>query len=270
MGARWEPVGPEFSLKSQPGHFLRAGLGHRTKVCVGEPCARAGGCAMWTGGQWASDRVTKPVLFFSCRDSDRHVKVKQRGSVLNMLRRLDKIRFRGHKRDDFLDLAESPNASDTECGDEVPLKIPRTSTRDSEELRDPVSMPCGPQQRECPPPLFGLSPGWARDHPPSSDGQAEPCPAWSGFPSVLVLLPTGPHWQVFVPLIEDHRALPLPRVCPATGFLFLPHWLPGWLANFSWGSHAQSPRQLAEAGLGPHRAMWRQSWPLWAGLQGSL
>ncbi|PNI48444.1 GRAMD4 isoform 7, partial [Pan troglodytes] len=32
-----------------------------------------------------------------------------------MLRRLDKIRFRGHKRDDFLDLAESPNASDTEC-----------------------------------------------------------------------------------------------------------------------------------------------------------
>nr|XP_054363732.1 GRAM domain-containing protein 4 [Mirounga angustirostris] len=71
-------------------------------------------------------------------DSDRHVKVKQRGSVLNMLRRLDKIRFRGHKRDDFLDLAESPNASDTECGDEVPLKIPRTSTRDSEELRDPA------------------------------------------------------------------------------------------------------------------------------------
>ncbi|XP_066111185.1 GRAM domain-containing protein 4 isoform X3 [Saccopteryx bilineata] len=72
------------------------------------------------------------------RDPDRHVKLKQRGSVLNMLRRLDKIRFRGHKRDDFLDLAESPNASDTECGDEVPLKIPRTSTRDSEELRDPA------------------------------------------------------------------------------------------------------------------------------------
>uniref|UniRef100_A0A8C9KED7 GRAM domain containing 4 n=1 Tax=Panthera tigris altaica TaxID=74533 RepID=A0A8C9KED7_PANTA len=55
-----------------------------------------------------------------------------------MLRRLDKIRFRGHKRDDFLDLAESPNASDTECGDEVPLRIPRTSPRDSEELRDPA------------------------------------------------------------------------------------------------------------------------------------
>uniref|UniRef100_A0A452UYF6 GRAM domain-containing protein 4 n=1 Tax=Ursus maritimus TaxID=29073 RepID=A0A452UYF6_URSMA len=55
-----------------------------------------------------------------------------------MLRRLDKIRFRGHKRDDFLDLAESPNASDTECGDEGPLKVPRTSARDSEELRDPA------------------------------------------------------------------------------------------------------------------------------------
>nr|XP_044633597.1 GRAM domain-containing protein 4 isoform X2 [Equus asinus] len=71
-------------------------------------------------------------------DPDRHVKVKQRGSVLNMLRRLDKIRFRGHKRDDFLDLAESPNASDTEGGDEIPLKMPRTSPRDGEELRDPA------------------------------------------------------------------------------------------------------------------------------------
>ncbi|XP_072452669.1 GRAM domain-containing protein 4 isoform X2 [Notamacropus eugenii] len=71
-------------------------------------------------------------------DSDRHVKVKPRSSVLNMLKRFDRIRFRGHKRDEFLDLAESPNASDTECGDEIPVKIPRTSTRDSEELRDPA------------------------------------------------------------------------------------------------------------------------------------
>ncbi|XP_075579178.1 GRAM domain-containing protein 4 [Pelecanus crispus] len=55
-----------------------------------------------------------------------------------MLKKLDKIRFRGHKRDEFLDLAESPNASDTECGDEIPMKIPRTSTRDNEELRDPA------------------------------------------------------------------------------------------------------------------------------------
>lgn len=61
--------------------------------------------------------------------------------MLNMLRKLDRIRFRGHKREDFLDLAESPNASDTECGDEIPLKTPRPSPRDSEELRDPVSMP---------------------------------------------------------------------------------------------------------------------------------
>uniref|UniRef100_A0A663N908 GRAM domain-containing protein 4 n=2 Tax=Athene cunicularia TaxID=194338 RepID=A0A663N908_ATHCN len=74
----------------------------------------------------------------SCRDSNRHVKVKQKSAVLNMLKKLDKIRFRGHKRDEFLDLAESPNASDTECGDEIPVKIPRTSTRDNEELRDPA------------------------------------------------------------------------------------------------------------------------------------
>lgn len=64
--------------------------------------------------------------------------------MLNMLRRLDRIRFRGHKREDFLDLAESPNASDTECGDEIPLKTPRPSPRDSEELRDPVSI-SGPE-----------------------------------------------------------------------------------------------------------------------------
>uniref|UniRef100_A0A670J6K0 GRAM domain-containing protein 4 n=1 Tax=Podarcis muralis TaxID=64176 RepID=A0A670J6K0_PODMU len=55
-----------------------------------------------------------------------------------MLKRLDKIRFRGHKRDEFLDLAESPNASDTECGDEIPMKIPRTAGKDSDELRDPA------------------------------------------------------------------------------------------------------------------------------------
>ncbi|XP_068525807.1 GRAM domain-containing protein 4 isoform X3 [Anas acuta] len=75
---------------------------------------------------------------FRAGDSNRHVKVKQKSAVLNMLKKLDKIRFRGHKRDEFLDLAESPNASDTECGDEIPVKIPRTSTRDNEELRDPA------------------------------------------------------------------------------------------------------------------------------------
>ncbi|NP_001091321.1 GRAM domain-containing protein 4 [Xenopus laevis] len=55
-----------------------------------------------------------------------------------MLKRLDKIRFRGQKRDDFLDLVESPNASDTECGDEIPMKIPPTSLKDTEELKDPA------------------------------------------------------------------------------------------------------------------------------------
>lgn len=105
---------------------------------MGEDCARAGGTR--AGGTQASGPLT--ASSFCCRDPDRHVQVKQRGSVLNMLRRLDKIRFRAHKRDDFLDLAESPNASDTECGDDVPLKAPRAPARDSEELRDPVSMPC--------------------------------------------------------------------------------------------------------------------------------
>ncbi|XP_062990183.1 GRAM domain-containing protein 4 isoform X1 [Elgaria multicarinata webbii] len=75
---------------------------------------------------------------FRAGDSNGHVKIKQKGAVLNMLKRLDKIRFRGHKRDEFLDLAESPNASDTECGDEIPMKIPRTSGKDNDELRDPA------------------------------------------------------------------------------------------------------------------------------------
>lgn len=52
-----------------------------------------------------------------------------------MLKRLDRIRFRGQRRDEFLDLAESPNTSDTECNEEAMLK-PRLSTRDSEELRE--------------------------------------------------------------------------------------------------------------------------------------
>ena len=53
-----------------------------------------------------------------------------------MLKRLDKIRFRGPRtRDDFPDLAESPPASDNECSDDMQLK-PR-GTEDL--LRDPVS-----------------------------------------------------------------------------------------------------------------------------------
>ncbi|MGH0139822.1 UNVERIFIED_CONTAM: hypothetical protein FKN15_001071 [Acipenser sinensis] len=71
------------------------------------------------------------------RDTIHHVKVKQKSSVLNMLKRLDKIRFRGHKRDEFLDLAESPNTSDNECSDDIPVK-PRPSLKEAEDYRDPA------------------------------------------------------------------------------------------------------------------------------------
>ncbi|KAM3859078.1 GRAM domain-containing protein 4 [Diretmus argenteus] len=69
----------------------------------------------------------------------RHVKVKPRCAVLTMLKRLDKIRFRGPRtRDEFLDLAESPPASDNECSDDMQLK-PRTAVRDTDDLlRDPA------------------------------------------------------------------------------------------------------------------------------------
>uniref|UniRef100_A0A8C1P7Z4 GRAM domain containing 4a n=1 Tax=Cyprinus carpio TaxID=7962 RepID=A0A8C1P7Z4_CYPCA len=60
-------------------------------------------------------------------------------AVLNMLKRLDKIRFRGPKRDDFLDLPESPTGSDTECSDDMLLR-PRPSIRDNDEQRDPASL----------------------------------------------------------------------------------------------------------------------------------
>uniref|UniRef100_A0AAR2JV01 GRAM domain-containing protein n=1 Tax=Pygocentrus nattereri TaxID=42514 RepID=A0AAR2JV01_PYGNA len=66
-----------------------------------------------------------------------HAKIKTQNWVLKMLKRLDKIRFRGQKRDEFLDLAESPNASDSECNDDLLMK-PRVSLKDAEELRDPA------------------------------------------------------------------------------------------------------------------------------------
>ncbi|XP_077066934.1 GRAM domain-containing protein 4 isoform X2 [Siphateles boraxobius] len=74
---------------------------------------------------------------FRARVASRHVKIKTQISVLNMLKRLDKIRFRGQKRDEFLDLAESPNASDSECNDDIPVKQ-RSSIKDTEEQRDPA------------------------------------------------------------------------------------------------------------------------------------
>ncbi|XP_034529469.1 GRAM domain-containing protein 4-like [Notolabrus celidotus] len=62
-----------------------------------------------------------------------HVKIKPRCAVLTMLKRLDKIRFRGSRtRDDFSDLAESPPASDNECTDDMQLK-PRSALRDTED-----------------------------------------------------------------------------------------------------------------------------------------
>lgn len=82
----------------------------------------------------------KTCVLCPCRVAVRHVKVKPRCAVLTMLKRLDKIRFRGPRtRDDFPDLAESPPASDNECSDDMQLK-PRTALRDTEDLlRDPVS-----------------------------------------------------------------------------------------------------------------------------------
>lgn len=84
--------------------------------------------------------LNQSSFFYPCRVAVRHVKVKPRCAVLTMLKRLDKIRFRGPRtRDDFPDLAESPPASDNECSDEVQLK-PKAAPRDTEDLlRDPVS-----------------------------------------------------------------------------------------------------------------------------------
>uniref|UniRef100_A0A3P8XVZ0 GRAM domain-containing protein n=1 Tax=Esox lucius TaxID=8010 RepID=A0A3P8XVZ0_ESOLU len=89
-------------------------------------------------GIWSS------ALFFFRGNMPRvavhHAKVRppKRG-VLNMLKRLDKIRFRGPKRDDFLDLAESPNTSDNECSDDIQLRPgPSLKTQDTEDLGDPV------------------------------------------------------------------------------------------------------------------------------------
>ncbi|KAK1327628.1 hypothetical protein QTO34_012917 [Cnephaeus nilssonii] len=156
----------------------------------------------------ASDPRPRPLC--SRRDPERHVRVKQRGPVLNMLRRLDKIRFRGHKRDDFLDLAESPNASDTECGDDVPLKVPRTSPRDSEELRDPVSTPApGPDvplhplqtRARCGVPTLRarLSVDWGRERPAWSSPAHPPGTGPAPHPSVSL---AGGPWS--------HRAAPFP------------------------------------------------------------
>lgn len=86
---------------------------------------------------------SEPLCFvfvsFPHRVAVHHVKVKPRCAVLTMLKRLDKIRFRGPRtREDFPDLAESPPASDNECNEDVQPKA-RTAPREADELlRDPV------------------------------------------------------------------------------------------------------------------------------------
>uniref|UniRef100_A0A8C7U3L9 GRAM domain containing 4 n=1 Tax=Oncorhynchus mykiss TaxID=8022 RepID=A0A8C7U3L9_ONCMY len=74
---------------------------------------------------------------FILRDAIRHVKIKT--TVFNMLKRLDKIRFRGQRTDVFLDLGDSPNTSDTECSEEILMKPrPSLEMKDTEELQDPA------------------------------------------------------------------------------------------------------------------------------------
>uniref|UniRef100_A0A8D0AKM2 GRAM domain containing 4 n=1 Tax=Sander lucioperca TaxID=283035 RepID=A0A8D0AKM2_SANLU len=52
-----------------------------------------------------------------------------------MRKHLDRIRFRGQRRDEFLDLVDSPNTSDTECTEEAVTKAP-VSVREPEEQRE--------------------------------------------------------------------------------------------------------------------------------------
>lgn len=87
-----------------------------------------------------ADSEVHVFCFMYHRVAIRHVKVKPRCAVLTMLKRLDKIRFRGPRtREDYPDLGESPPASDNECSEEMQLK-PRASLRDTDDiLRDPVS-----------------------------------------------------------------------------------------------------------------------------------
>ncbi|XP_054475988.1 GRAM domain-containing protein 4-like [Anoplopoma fimbria] len=62
-----------------------------------------------------------------------------------MRKHLDRIRFRGQRRDEFLDLADSPNTSDTESNEDVVIK-PRLASREVEELREAE----GEQQGDAP------------------------------------------------------------------------------------------------------------------------
>lgn len=66
---------------------------------------------------------------------NRHVQVETSSTMSSMRKHLERIRFRGQKRDELLDLGESPNTSDTECPEEAVVK-PRHFVRESEEIRE--------------------------------------------------------------------------------------------------------------------------------------
>ncbi|KAI3370582.1 hypothetical protein L3Q82_007153 [Scortum barcoo] len=70
-----------------------------------------------------------------CSVAVRHVQIESASTAPTMRKHLDRIRFRGQRRDEFLDLAESPTTSDTEGTEEVVIKH-RASARESEELRE--------------------------------------------------------------------------------------------------------------------------------------
>lgn len=164
-----------------------------------------------------------------------------------MLRRLDRIRFRGHRREDFLDLVESPNASDTECGDEGPLRTPRTSPRDSEELRDPVSVRAASPPLGLRPPALGgdcSSPGGRAER---GLGQNVSCPAGQG---QARLVPPGTCHHVAGgarPQISDELAAPSPRAPPSSGV----SWVAGWA---SWPCRGVCPCPPAAGGPSPAHA----------------
>uniref|UniRef100_A0A7N8XTS6 GRAM domain containing 4 n=1 Tax=Mastacembelus armatus TaxID=205130 RepID=A0A7N8XTS6_9TELE len=64
-----------------------------------------------------------------------HVQVEADFTTPTMRKHLDRIRFRGHRRDDLLDLGDSPYTSDTEYTEEAGMK-PRIHVREPEELRE--------------------------------------------------------------------------------------------------------------------------------------
>ncbi|KAF3706095.1 GRAM domain-containing protein 4 Death-inducing protein [Channa argus] len=77
----------------------------------------------------------RKVCSSSSSRSVKHVQVETSPMASTMRKRLDKIRFRGQRRDEFLDPVDSPNTSDTECSEEAVTK-PRGPVKEPEELRD--------------------------------------------------------------------------------------------------------------------------------------